>query len=90
MLKIFIADDSDLVRERLRELISEVPGTEIVGEGASGAEALAALKRLSPNVLILDIRMPGGNGIDALEAAKEQRPAPLVIMLTAYAHPQYR
>jgi DNA-binding NarL/FixJ family response regulator len=90
MLKIFIADDSDLVRERLSELISEVPGTEIVGEGASGAEALAALEHLTPDVLVLDIRMPGGNGIDALEAAKTQRPAPVVIMLTAYGYPQYR
>jgi DNA-binding NarL/FixJ family response regulator len=90
MLRIFIADDSDLVRERLKELISEIPGTEIVGEAATGGETLAALKRLTPDVLILDIRMPGGNGIDTLEAAKEQSPAPLVIMLTAYAYPQYR
>jgi DNA-binding NarL/FixJ family response regulator len=90
MLKIFIVDDSDLVRERLKELISEVPDTEIVGEAATGAETLAALGQLKPDVLILDIRMPGGNGIDALEAAKEQRPAPVVVMLTAYGYPQYR
>jgi YesN/AraC family two-component response regulator len=90
MLKILIADDSDLVRERLRELISEVPGTEVVGEAANGAEALAALERLAPDVLILDVRMPGGNGIGALEAAKTRHPAPAVIMLTAYAYPQYR
>jgi DNA-binding NarL/FixJ family response regulator len=90
MLKILIADDSDLVRERLRELISEIPDTEIVGEATNGGETLAALERLTPDVLILDIRMPGGNGIDALGAAKEHRPAPVVVMLTAYAYPQYR
>lgn len=90
MLKILIADDSDVMRDRLRELISEVPGMEIVGEAANGTEALAASKRLEPDVVILDIRMPGGNGIDTLRAIKGRRPAPVVIMLTAFPYPQHR
>ncbi|MGD2146346.1 MAG: response regulator transcription factor [Anaerolineae bacterium] len=89
MLRILIADDSELVRDRVKELISGVDGTEVVGEAATGEETLVALEKLMPDVLILDIRMPGGNGIEALKAAKELDPAPTVIMLTAYAYPQY-
>jgi DNA-binding NarL/FixJ family response regulator len=90
MLKVLIADDSDMVRERLRDLISEVEGTEVVGEAASGHQALEAVGRLEPDVLILDIRMPGGNGIEVLRALKENDVSPVVITLTAYAYPQYR
>jgi DNA-binding NarL/FixJ family response regulator len=90
MLKVIIADDSDLVRERLGELISEVPGTEVVGQATDGPEALEALARLEPDVLILDIRMPGGNGIQALRAAKQRHPDLPVIVLTNYTYPQYR
>jgi DNA-binding NarL/FixJ family response regulator len=89
MLRIFIADDSELVRDRVKELISGVNGTEVVGEATTGEETLAALETMVPDVLILDIRMPGGNGIEALKAAKKLDPAPVVIMLTAYAYPQY-
>lgn len=90
MLKVLIADDSILIRERLRELISGVAGTEIVGEATNGPETLAALGQLKPDVLILDIQMPEGNGIKALETIKNQRIAPVVIMLTAFPYPQYR
>lgn len=90
MLKVLIADDSDLVRGRLRELVSEVDGTEVVGEASNGGETLEALGQWEPDVLILDIRMPGGNGIDVLEALKDGESSPVVIMLTAYAYPQYR
>jgi DNA-binding NarL/FixJ family response regulator len=90
MLRVLIADDSDLVRERLRDLISDIAGTEVVGEASNGPETLDAMERLEPDVLILDIRMPGGNGIDALKALKAKALCPTVIMLTAYAYPQYR
>jgi len=89
-LKVFIADDSALVRERLAELISEIEGMEVVGQAGDAPEALEAIQHLRPDVVILDIRMPGHNGIHVLEAIKKSPAAPVVIMLTAFPYPQYR
>ena len=89
-MKIFIADDSALLRERLVALISDLEGMEVVGLAEDAPGALEAIQRLKPDVAVLDVRMPGGNGIHVLEAVKRQPGAPLVIMLTAFAYPQYR
>lgn len=89
-MQVFIADDSILVRERLADLISEIEGVELVGQAGNGHEALEAIQRLEPDVVILDIRMPGANGIQVLEAIKKYAKAPLVIMFTAFPYPQYR
>ena len=90
MLRVFIADDSDLVRERLATLISELEAVELVGQAEDAHEALEAIQRLEPDVAILDIRMPGGNGIQVLEAVKVSGSALVIIMLTAFPYPQYR
>jgi DNA-binding NarL/FixJ family response regulator len=90
MLNVLLADDSDMLRDRLRELICDVPGVTVVGEADSGPSAVETLDRLKPDVLILDIRMPGGDGIDALRVAKERHPCLMVIILTNYSYPQYR
>ncbi len=90
MLKVFIADDSALVRESLAALISEIEGVEVVGQSGDAREALEGIQRLRPDVVILDIRMPGNNGIQVLEAIKKSTAAPVVIMLTALPYPQYR
>jgi DNA-binding NarL/FixJ family response regulator len=89
-MKVFIADDSALLRERLVALICDLEGMEVVGQAGDAAEALEAIRRLKPDVAVLDIRMPGGNGIQVLEAVKRQPAPPLVIMLTGFAYPQYR
>jgi len=89
-LKVFTADDSALVRERLAALISEIEGLEVVGQAGSAPEALEGIQRLRPDAVILDIRMPGNNGIQVLEAIKKSTAAPVVIMLTAFPYPQYR
>ena len=89
-MKIFIADDSKLVRERLITMVSEIPGTEIAGEAKNAVKALNSIQKLGPDAVILDIRMPGGNGFDVLEKIKKNKSAPLVIMLTNYPFPQYR
>lgn len=90
MLKVLIADDSALVRERLAALVSDIEGVEIVGLAANAPEAIEIIQRLDPDVVILDIRMPGGNGIQVLEAIKADEAGPVVIMLTAFPYPQYR
>jgi DNA-binding NarL/FixJ family response regulator len=89
-VKVLIADDSAVVRQRLAELISEIERVEVVSQAGDALEALAAIEETTPDVAILDIRMPGANGIEALAEIKKERPAPVVIMLTNYPYPQYR
>ncbi len=90
MKRILIADDSEVLRSRLVEILSEIEGVEIIGEAVTANETIKAVKNLKPDVVILDIRMPGGNGIEALEAVKMEEKSPLVIMFTNYPYLQYR
>jgi DNA-binding NarL/FixJ family response regulator len=90
MLRVFIADDSEVLRIRLFELLSEVEGIEIVGQAKNGVEASNLIWALQPDVVILDIRMNGGSGIDALKTIKKYDSAPLVMIFTNYPSRQYR
>ena len=90
MLRVFIADDSDVLRERLFDLLSEVKGLEIVGQAKNGVEASNLIWALQPDVVILDICMNGGNGIDALQTIKKYDSAPIVMIFTNYPSHQYR
>ena len=89
-MKVFIADDSAVMRERLIEMLSELPEIEIIGQAQDGIKAKNLIEKLNPDVVILDIRMPRGNGIDVLQNIKKDNPALIVIMLTNYPYPQYR
>jgi DNA-binding NarL/FixJ family response regulator len=89
-VKIFIADDSLIVREHLVTMIEELVGIEIVGQAGTVAKAISAIGKLQPDMVILDIRMPGGSGIDVLQRVKQDEPAPVVIILTNYPYPAYR
>jgi DNA-binding NarL/FixJ family response regulator len=89
-MMLFIADDSDEMRGRLVELLSEVEGAEVVGQAANAVEAVEAINCLKPHVVILDIWMPGGSGIDVLKKIKRGDGSPVVLMLTNHASPQYR
>ncbi len=83
-MKVLITDDEALARDRLRRLLGEIDGLEVAGEAADGRQCLEQCSRLEPDVVLLDIRMPG---IDGLEAATHlagwERP-PAVIFTTAY------
>ena len=89
-MKVFIADDSAVMRERLIEMLSELPEIEIISQAEDGLQATNIITKLNPDVVILDIRMPRGNGIDVLQNIKKNNPALIVIMLTNYPYPQYR
>lgn len=89
-MRVLIADDSPVVRERLETMLSEIAGIEIAGEAQDVGEAEDSIERLKPDVVILDIKMPGGSGIDVLKKIKENKSACAVIMLTNYPYPQYR
>jgi len=90
MLKVYVVDDSELVRERLIDMVSEIEGVEVVGEAGDLRGAEATIGELRPDAVILDIRLPGGNGITLLRHMKRERPAATVIVLTNYPYPQYR
>jgi len=89
-MKVFIADDSALVRERLIAMLTDVPEIEIVGEAEDVPTAITAIQRAKPDVVVLDIRMPGGSGIDVLSHVNKVLPKVVVIILTNYPQPQYR
>lgn len=90
-MRVFMADDSPLVLERLAQMLAELPGAvELIGQASQAPEAAEAIRKLKPDVVILDIRMPGGSGIDVLRQIKRERPAPVVLMLTNYSYPKYR
>jgi len=90
MLKLCIADDSKAILESLTDLLVEIKGMEIVGYAHDAIEAIKVIKHSKPDVVILDIRMPGGSGIKVLETIKAYNKNILFIMLTAYPYPQYR
>jgi len=88
--KVFLVDDSAIVRERLITLLTEVPNVVIAGEAEMPRDAIAGIQQHRPDVVVLDISMPGGSGMQVLETVKKDKPAPMVIMLTNFDHPQYR
>jgi DNA-binding NarL/FixJ family response regulator len=89
-MKVFIADDSKVLRERIKEMLSDFPDVEVIGEAVDGREAIDNIRRLRPELVILDVRMPHINGISVLEKIKRLKPSPRVIVMTAYPYPQYR
>ncbi len=84
-MRILIADDEAPARSRLRRLVAEAGAGEVIGEAASGRETLAAVERLNPALVLLDIRMPEGDGIATAQALAQMTPPPAVIFVTALA-----
>ncbi len=89
-MKVLIVDDSPFIRERLISELLEIEGIEIVGEAKDGIEAQEAIFKLDPELVTLDIRMPGLSGIDVLRDIKASHPDIKVLILTNYPYPQYR
>jgi two-component system response regulator AlgR len=83
-LKVLIVDDEPPARERLRGLLAEIGDVEVVGEAASGAEALGHTHDLAPDVVLLDVRMPGMDGLEAARHLNVLEEPPAVIFTTAY------
>ena len=85
MTRILICDDHEIVREGLRGLLGRQADMTVVGEAGTVAEAIDAAARHKPDVVIMDIRLPDGSGVEACRAIREARPETKVIMLTSYA-----
>ena len=89
-MRVLIADDSDFLVKRLAATLGQISGIEVAGRAGTVAEASEAVRNLKPDVVILDIGMPGGSGIDVLEGMKKDRLNAVVIVLTNYGLPEYR
>lgn len=89
-MRLIIADDSEILRERLVDVLSDIEGIEIVGQAGDVIKTIEAAKTLEPDLVFLDVRMPGGNGILALETLKKMEKPPIVVMFTNYPYLQYR
>jgi two-component system, LytTR family, response regulator len=81
--RVLIADDEPLGRARLRMLLAEEPGIEIIAECPDGPATIAAIEKLRPDLVFLDIQMPGGSGFDVIQAVGPAR-MPFVIFVTAF------
>jgi two-component system, NarL family, response regulator DevR len=89
-MQVVIVDDSAIVRHRLAEMLRHVARVTVAGEAASVAEALATIPLLRPDVVVLDLHLPDGDGVAVLESVKRIVPAPVVVMLSNYADDFYR
>ncbi|MBA53098.1 MAG: two-component system response regulator UvrY [Pseudomonadales bacterium] len=83
MIKVFIVDDHDLVRTGISRMLADVAGIKVVGEAASGEEALKLIRELSPDVVLMDAKMPGIGGLEATRKLLRQNADVRVIAVTA-------
>lgn len=83
-LNIVIADDETPARNRLRELLSDIPNVHVVGEAKHGKDAVDMVQSTLANIVLLDIRMPQMDGIEAAQHLQKLTPAPIIIFTTAY------
>ena len=84
-IRVLIVDDHEVVREGLRALLRRRPQLAVVGEADSVASAIEEAKRTEPDVVIMDVRLPDGSGVEACREIRAHRPETKVIMLTSYA-----
>jgi DNA-binding NarL/FixJ family response regulator len=84
VIRVLLVDDQQLIRAGLRMLCDHEPDMEVVGEADNGREAVALAARLAPDVVIMDLRMPGVDGITATGRILAERPATRVVVLTTF------
>lgn len=88
-IRVLLADDEQLIRAGLRALIDGEAGIVVVGEAADGAEAVAMVRSLNPDVVCMDVRMPKVDGIQATRVIRERHPDTKVLVLTTFENDDY-
>jgi DNA-binding NarL/FixJ family response regulator len=83
-VQVLTVDDQPVFREAVRALIFSTPGFELAGEASSGAEALSAADRLHPDLVLLDVRMPGLDGIETARILTAKRPDTVVVLVSGH------
>jgi len=89
-MRLFIADDSPILCDRLQTMLADYAWVEIAGQAQNTSDAIEGISSLQPDAVILDIRMPGGGGIEVLQSIKKDLPHIKVIVFTNYPYRQYR
>jgi DNA-binding NarL/FixJ family response regulator len=84
VIRVLICDDQMVVRMGLRAILSTAPGIEVIGEASDGAQALDLVAETTPDVVLMDLKMPGMNGIQATRALRDHHPEIGVLVLTTY------
>jgi DNA-binding NarL/FixJ family response regulator len=84
VIRIVLADDHPVVREGIRGMLQAYDDIEVVGQASSGPEAVSLVAALSPDLVLMDLRMPGGDGVAATRAIAAQHPSTRVVVLTTY------
>lgn len=88
-IRVMVVDDHSVVREGIRHVLSDTALFAVVGEAASAAEAIAAVAAWAPDVVVLDVSMPGGSGLHAVAELLERAPAARVLMLSVHEDAEY-
>jgi DNA-binding NarL/FixJ family response regulator len=88
-IRVLVVDDHDLVRAGIKAILHQSPDIEVVGEAGDGREALRLVEELDPDVLLLDVSMPGMNGLEVAAKVKKSRFRARVLFLSMYANEQY-
>lgn len=89
MVKIILADDHHIIRSGLRALLTNERDFEIVGEAANGIEAVELVERLSPDILVLDLMMPGKNGLEVAGIVSKCKPSTGIVILSMHNNEGY-
>jgi RNA polymerase sigma factor (sigma-70 family) len=88
-VRVLIADDHAVVREGIRTVLAATPDFDVVGEAGDGAEALAMARALEPDVLVLDLTMPGKSGLEVAAEIRSEHESVRVLILSMHDHPEY-
>lgn len=89
MIRVLIADDHAILREGLRRILADEPSIKLVGEAADGFEAARMARELKPDIVVLDLSMPGRGGIDALSDIRQGSPESKILILSMHPEDQY-
>ncbi len=89
-MKIFIVEDSALVRGRIIVMLSNMPGIRICGIAGTPEDAVRSINTLNPDVAVVDLKLYGGTGLDVIRNIRKENKQVVIIVLTNYAYPQYR
>ena len=89
MIRVVLADDHGIVRAGLKEILADTDDIEVVGEAANGHEAMARVRELAFDVLVLDMSMPGRSGIELIRQVKGEKAAARVLVLSMHSEAQY-
>jgi DNA-binding NarL/FixJ family response regulator len=87
--RLVLVDDHELARDGLRDILTDVPDLEIVGEAADGREALELCRHTRPDLVLMDLRMPQMDGLEATREVKREHPKTSVLVMTMHENPDY-